>query len=200
MSHRYSLSDFCVVYIFMQSTIVNILNTYGLRHNLTISPKGAKNSLCHFIDKCAKELNLDLEASTETTSKLKKIKLRAIDSSDLSRHADISVMHHLCDVSGHTTQAALPCAFRSHKSAKRTPIKQITVVREPLSRALSVYYFWGELFKLKEISRSSDKKVANIFCAFFPVLTSGESHSFLCLLEISCKQRHRSSSMESVYN
>ena len=34
-------------------------------------------------------------------------------------------------------------------------IKEIFVVRNPLSRAMSVYYFWGELFKLHHVMKSS---------------------------------------------
>ena len=36
-------------------------------------------------------------------------------------------------------------------------ITQIFQVREPLSRALSVYYFWGELFKLKNAIKENAK-------------------------------------------
>lgn len=40
--------------------------------------------------------------------------------------------------------------------ARPINLKEIFVVREPLSRIISVYYFWGELFKLVQISAKSN--------------------------------------------
>lgn len=89
-------------------------------------------------------------------------KLKPIDTRDISRLADISIQHQICNMDGSVTQQALPCAFRSNNDLS-SPIKQITMVREPVSRAISVYYFWGELYKLK------DKKVTfnKIFQRYF---------------------------------
>ena len=54
--------------------------------------------------------------------------------------------------------ARLSCAFKRHMS----DIKEILIVREPISRAISVYYFWGELFKVASANkaiRSNRKKL-----------------------------------------
>lgn len=153
----------------LQSTVVNILNIYSFRHGLTVSPKGSKNSFCYFLMKCATELNL---VSSSSMSKMKthmrklKKKLKDVDSVGRTRRADISLQHQLCDMDGQVTQNALSCAFRSHNPAlSQAPIKQITLVREPLSRAISVYYFWGELFKLKFLRSQAARggKVVNAF-------------------------------------
>jgi hypothetical protein len=88
----------------------------------------------------------------------------------------ISWSHQLCNLPAYLVSASLPCGFAKdfnymkEKSVKNTDIsytnsnnynkmklappsetnmKEIFVVRDPLARMISVYYFWGELFRLK---------------------------------------------------
>jgi hypothetical protein len=125
--------------------------------------------------------------------------LKPIDSRSISRNADISIQHQLCNMAGAATQQALPCAFRSHDDLS-APIKQMTLVREPVSRAVSVYYFWGELFKLKTV-KLKDGKVESInnilfFCSHFTFvqLLSLSDVVFVSILTHSlCIQRSKHS-------
>lgn len=147
----------------LQSTLVNILNIFGFRHNYTLTPKGTRNSLCSFIDKCNKELKAKERSYSHGRSLyrnnnlLKNRPLRPIDHIPSSRYADISIQHQICNMNGSEIQRALPCAFRSQDDLS-FPIKQITLVREPVARAVSVYYFWGELGKLS-VQRSRGSSV-----------------------------------------
>lgn len=111
--------------------------------------------------KCAEEL----EFVKPGASTSRKYKLKRIDHRRVTRTADVSLQHQICHMDGTVTQKALPCAFRTSDDAS-VPIKQVTMVREPVSRAISVYYFWGELFKLKAISllEKKEKKVKLSLC------------------------------------
>jgi len=53
----------------------------------------------------------------------------------------------MCYLPNPVIEMGLDCAWNPPDESKS--IKQVFMVRNPLSRALSVYYFWGELFKLK---------------------------------------------------
>jgi hypothetical protein len=156
------LLSYYLCLVVLQSTVVNILNTYSFRHELTVSPKGSKNSFCHFIGKCVEEIDISVSStkSRNTLKGLSALRLRPVDSGDIARTADISVQHQLCNLDGDLTQQALPCAFRSSDDLS-SPIKQLTLVREPVSRAISVYYFWGELFKLKKSASGKKNKKVN---------------------------------------
>eukprot|EP01041_Mallomonas_annulata_P005424 gene5424-10866_t len=56
----------------------------------------------------------------------------------------ISLTHDLCNLESNVIAKYLPCAMNT----TRNNLKEIILLREPISRALSVYYFWGELYKL----------------------------------------------------
>ena len=86
----------------------------------------------------------------------------------------ISTSHQMCNLQPALIQSQLNCAFTNHTSAvlKRmsqdnskethllsihhrhqqvmmtSAVRELFVVREPLARAVSIYYFWGELYKL----------------------------------------------------
>jgi len=66
----------------------------------------------------------------------------------------MSVQHNLCNLNSRIVQEELLCAFNHKKNiinyAKPPDVdmKQIFVLRNPLDRMISIYYFWGELFKL----------------------------------------------------
>ena len=71
----------------------------------------------------------------------------------------ISSSHQICNLRVKVVQSSLQCAFADttaldvENSSERIVglsevVKELFVVRNPLSRAISVYYFWGELFKM----------------------------------------------------
>jgi len=63
----------------------------------------------------------------------------------------MSIQHEICNMPTEITQNAIRCAFaqngtQSQPGVVPKDVKQLFLVREPISRALSVYYFWGMLF------------------------------------------------------
>ena len=59
----------------------------------------------------------------------------------------------MCHLPNGVINMGLPLAWNPPDDNKS--VVQIFMVREPLARALSVYYFWGELFKLKNSIKKS---------------------------------------------
>ena len=85
----------------------------------------------------------------------------------------VSTSHQMCNLPAAIVQSQLSCIFTNHtanmpklrtisggatsellavqpqqRALPATNVKELYIVREPLSRAISVYYFWGELYKL----------------------------------------------------
>jgi len=69
----------------------------------------------------------------------------------------ISTSHQMCNLHPRIVQWRLPTVFHNRTIAAahanvtttaRTTVHELFIVREPLARAVSVYYFWGELYKL----------------------------------------------------
>ena len=76
----------------------------------------------------------------------------------------VSSSHQICNLRAAIVKSSLQCTFSNRtlkslttvevdKSMGRSigpteVVKELFVVRNPLSRAISVYYFWGELFKM----------------------------------------------------
>lgn len=56
----------------------------------------------------------------------------------------LSLGHQICNLDANLVQRELHCAFK-HSGSPR--VHELFIVREPIERALSIYYFWGELFK-----------------------------------------------------
>jgi hypothetical protein len=72
----------------------------------------------------------------------------------------ISLTHDICNLDATIVRNHLRCAFQYGfplNEMYSTDVKQIFMVREPVSRAISVYYFWGELFKLEHGKRRGVK-------------------------------------------
>ena len=97
-----------------------------------------------------------------------------IDSRCESESYRISTSHQLCNLRSEVVKSSLWCTFsqssNGYKPNERDDfsnnqmepvrtVKEIFVVRNPLSRAISVYYFWGELFKMhKSLKRRRDSR------------------------------------------
>lgn len=110
-----------------------------------------------------------------TRMKIKEVKSLYHDTSILSESREIRAesvpyrivaSHQLCAIDAELTRQYLLCAFTdrnifnkkqlhessllpSPQSIMGSTFKELFVVRDPLNRAISIYYFWGELFKLK---------------------------------------------------
>ena len=91
----------------------------------------------------------------------------------------ISTSHQMCNLPPLVVKTQLECMFTNHthqalQSLKERgtevntfvpfsrnatgpfAVKELYVLREPLARAVSVYYFWGELFKLHRVDKQSE--------------------------------------------
>lgn len=66
----------------------------------------------------------------------------------------------MCFLPNVVVNMGLQCAWNNQDG--NSTIKQIFMLREPTSRALSVYYFWGELFKLKKAKAENKKSSINV--------------------------------------
>ena len=98
----------------------------------------------------------------------------------------ISTSHQMCNLPAAIVQSQLNCMFTNHTEnvLKRRiaegstesevlafrrqqrvlaagSVKELFVVREPLSRAISIYYFWGELYKL-HAARSAARTIGQV--------------------------------------
>lgn len=71
----------------------------------------------------------------------------------------MSTSHELCFLPNGVIKSGISCAWNSQDN--NSTLKEIFQVREPVSRALSVYYFWGELFKLKSGIKNNQKLSGN---------------------------------------
>ena len=82
----------------------------------------------------------------------------------------ISSNHQVCNLPYHIVNNEIHCAFSSNltetihtnKKSKDFNIKQVFAVREPLSRAISVYYYWGECYKVGKLLDDRTAKTRGI--------------------------------------
>ena len=156
------------------STVLSLLVSYGYRYNALPRRKASMNSFCRHIAECVLE-EIDKSGSKKFNQKafLESYKKGQIlgsgklntrpqeaEKERLSREIpfQISLTHELCNMPHKLIDKGLSCAFSSNDKRKRQPVKEIFLVREPLARALSVYYFWGELFKLKAKTKGHTEK------------------------------------------
>lgn len=130
------------------STILSILLSYGYRNNILPKRKlpGFKN-VCENIRKCS-QMNY-----SSALSKVHNQKMELFELLDVG----IVLSHEVCNLPATAVHSHLSCMFESsncnpHKYSP-SEIKELFLLREPLSRAISVYYFWGELFKLRASKR-----------------------------------------------
>ena len=130
------------------STILSILLSYGYRNNILPKRKSPGfNRVCENIKKCSA-----LNSSSVVSMREPKAELFEI------LDVGIVLSHEICNIPASAVRSHLPCMFKSSnclasdRSAFRD-VKELFLVREPLSRAISVYYFWGELFKLRASQR-----------------------------------------------
>ena len=72
----------------------------------------------------------------------------------------ISTSHQVCSLQSSIVKESMKCIFSKNSKGKGKlnssaptglydiDVKELFVVRDPLSRAISIYYFWGELYRM----------------------------------------------------
>eukprot|EP01031_Cornospumella_fuschlensis_P035706 gene35706-43303_t len=141
------------------STVLSILLSYAYRYHFLPKRKSGPNVFCRQIAKCALK-----NGAYNTSSALAKYaeshvsRTQRLEEISHSVRFKMSVTHDICNLNASLVRDNLQCAFGlgyAYDERYNTPVREIFLVREPVQRALSVYYFWGELFKLaKEHKRS----------------------------------------------
>lgn len=154
------------------STIISLLISFGFRFNKYPRPKAYTNSFCVKIASCAVQdprlnsnattvASLQQFISTNRKSKSSPLRIREAMIEELPYH--LSVNHELCNMKPEIIEDNLKCAFYSRSGSENLfhsdqlenikKVKEIFVLRDPLSRMISVYYFWGELFRMQHMSK-----------------------------------------------
>lgn len=161
------------------STLLSILMSYAYRYNTINKRKASPNSFCRLIAQCALERDDNLTASAKERLSLYSLQkvpgnsnmepkttetIKKVEAASLSIPYHIVATHELCALENEYIQSQLLCSFQkgattpsSQKSNPLQSVKQLFLVREPLSRAISIYYFWGELSKLVLSLKSPDR-------------------------------------------
>lgn len=143
------------------STVLSLLLSYSYRYNLIIKRKGIANGMCLKALICLLNSNYSTQPEIANHVDLHKSRQYPYDSKEIRSEQlpyQVSLSHHLCNLPDHLVQASLACSFsrdpytymrQSSKAKNEQPIKELFIVRNPLSRIISIYYFWGELYRLK---------------------------------------------------
>jgi hypothetical protein len=145
------------------STVLSLLLSYSFRYNVINRRRGVSNGMCLKIADCynnglvpaaVNASAIKIPYSTKDLQKLESKKETAIEAAKYQ----MVVGHHICNLPHQLVSEGLKCAFENNnkrnavmlKIGRATDqLKEIFVVREPLNRAISIYYFWGELYKMK---------------------------------------------------
>lgn len=127
------------------STLISPLMSYAYRYNFLPKYKVGGNDFCQKLTTCSKvvgaltpEVMSDLFEYEETDFKM-------------------SLNHEVCYMERKIVEKNLQCGFTTVNSSKLDVpgIKEIFLLRDPVERAISSYYFWGELAKLRTIQTAA---------------------------------------------
>ena len=156
------------------STILSFLTSFAYRYNLIPRRRTAPNSLCIKIANCALKSS-SIALTPESRNFLSRYVRREASGTGgkgksgrpgsalqekraESQSYTMSTTHQLCNIRADIVLDMLPCAFTTSKiQARSEDIREIFVVREPTSRSISAYYFWGELFKMRRARRIANR-------------------------------------------
>lgn len=147
------------------STLLSLLLSYAYRYNLAPRTRGQSTSFRSKILSCAYNNPNSLLSSDERMSLSQQ--LRSYHDRTTSKRNQLieslnyymSVYHELCNYRHDLIYQNLRCAFEARYplpynfTISSRPVYEIFMVREPLSRLISSYYFWGEISKMRK-SRS----------------------------------------------
>jgi hypothetical protein len=152
------------------STMLSVLLSYGYRYNLYPRNRGHATNFCMKILSCAYDNPSTVLSSDERgylTKYLHQYRQNTMESKiyqaveSLSYY--MSVYHELCNQRHDIIHENLRCAFKARYPTSYNftdtsyPVFEIFMVREPLSRLISSYYFWGEIAKMRKLSGKSRK-------------------------------------------
>lgn len=156
------------------STILSILISYGYRYNFYPRRKQTVNYMCQLVKVCAKSAmndksNPNYKLYSRIMSDSNKdddghADEQRIDDADLSYDSILPTMmhidHHICNLNSQLIKNEISCAFKGHpnstyalKQTSLPEVKELFLIRDPLTRAISVYYFWGELAKVSQLTK-----------------------------------------------
>jgi hypothetical protein len=163
------------------STLLGIILSHSYRYNLIPRAKGGKNSFCAKVLRCsldnryANYTDADVSALRSVLKSMKASSSRnanAIQAQTQREQIIESIMfssslnHEICNAQYRYIKSGLECAFleRDKKSIPSSAynLKQVFIVRDPLRRMISIYYFWGELAKLSLHMRRRTSSKQNI--------------------------------------
>jgi hypothetical protein len=159
------------------STLLAMLMSYSYRYNYLPRRKSSINQFCRNIAKCAISRQ-DPKLIPSQEAYLKKFSMKHYSTSSKEKEQKkqeeyakiiphkLSLNHELCNFNASVIRANLVCAFQQSKKSNNSQplaisVKEILQVRDPVERAISAYYFWGELYKLvnnkKKVKITSSK-------------------------------------------
>ena len=75
-------------------------------------------------------------------------------------HFKMSTQHQCCNISRAFVRDGLMCALNPGSGDSPSRVKELFLVREPINRALSIYYFWGYLLNRQILSARADMQRA----------------------------------------
>lgn len=164
------------------STLLSILMSYGYRYNFLPKRKSASNAYCRRFAKCAiateqyKDYNVTYSYLEKyVTQRIPgspakgQLKKKDLDAEKVSNAIGfkISLSHEICNVKATVVSHNMACTFLTNFEPLSTPnkpsdVRELFMLRDPVSRAISAYYFWGELYKMKYGLKTSQRdKAAN---------------------------------------
>lgn len=148
------------------STLLSILLSYSYRYNKIPRIKTFQNSFCAKLARCYDKLMLmDSSIVNKYLSRLMKGKRGSVIEKDRMYESipfSISTNHEVCNVNYSLIEKSLPCGFSPEKSTDLLDIKirELFMVRNPLDRMISIYYFWGELFKMNMVRKEKGTRLS----------------------------------------
>lgn len=135
------------------SSVLSLLISYGYRYNHVPNRKSGQNSFCKRIKQCNNHGGN-----------------RTFPYASHGYEARVSLTHEICNSNAADIHRGLPCAFGLEALRKQQEkeqgivinkppidVDELFLVRDPISRAISCYYFWGEIFKMKHSSKNKKK-------------------------------------------
>jgi hypothetical protein len=161
------------------STLLSILMSYAYRYNFIPRRKSYSNASCGRIADCALKSEMN-NLSSSQKSALKKLATRTTKRPTSARFLDqarqedharripfkIILTHEMCNTDSDIVQRNLLCVFQTawekepEKSASAL-VREVFQVRNPVDRAISAYYFWGELYKLVKAKKRKEVTTSN---------------------------------------
>jgi hypothetical protein len=145
------------------SSLLSILLSFSFRYNVIQRRSEDSNGLCTKLGTCAIKDNPGnrtilgiVNHAYQRPTDLGFGSDKRMERSEMNQY-QISTAHMICNMPSEMIEKYLPCSFtyrnsfnQALDSPKQQRMKELFLVRNPLSRIISIYYFWGELFKVRD--------------------------------------------------